>query len=605
MSNEGVSPREAQMLLQIIENGQKRGQKIDEDIAGFVSKGQLSMPLGTQFVSWDDAGRMKINGQLSFYGNDIADTFTYAKSVGKWMPDGPDASDVESAMLNQQLTRVANGEATMVSFTVEKDGMTGTGYAVNTYDDDVVVFQPSGKAASYFLEGENLKSYPINSDRESSGYVEEATLLPYVKSALKAPSKQTLIMDGDVPQCIVRHSAKEATVINYGGVGKHQKVSLVGSFDVPTFVIRPPNLNEKLVEVPTSRMRALVETEKGLEGNTVEDVLENIGKYMPHSGVAPDANISKGNEMCKVRVQAVILPEMEGGKTEYYNAVNHYQTHNDAAPRTLFLHMSPIGTSLIPARKGLFKLQPNKYDKETDTLSSFCLKVTAGGKKADDQYYSKDDKQKQAERGVGVASVIGPVTLPAMTNISVAFQAPLAPTEVANRSLCEVDDDITFGSLGDGGSLYRSLSALPEGEVQVSELSYGAYEGDANKVPLKNPKRHESITPTATVTLYFTLKAPPGSRCLPGECVVSAEDTLHICKKIEKVYELMGDVKDLADADAKLAVEVDYEKSKEIMDEIEHAAKVKNAVKGGEAKAAPPAKKRRGLVAAPVVAAMA
>ena len=97
--------------------------------------------------------------------------------------------------------------------------MSGKGYAINTEDDDVVIVLPSGKMDCLHDAGV-LKTYPINEKgaRRCSrgGHLED-----YVEG-VQGAAKQTVIMDGDVPMVIIRDGKTEATIINYGGIGKKQ-----------------------------------------------------------------------------------------------------------------------------------------------------------------------------------------------------------------------------------------------------------------------------------------------------------------------------------------------------------------------------------------------
>ena len=151
------------------------------------------------------------------------------------------------------------------------------------------------------------------------------------------------------------------------------------------------------------------------------------------------------------------------------------------------------------------------------------------------------------------------------------------------------------------GSLGASCDS-PVAKVTASKLSYGSSSGDANKVPIAKPERHETIEPTITITIYYTAQAPEGCDALPGECSIPTSVIKNVCKYMEKLHSLMGDVKELADPESNIAIKMDTEQAKVVQNEIEaaHAAKVA-ALESSVSKIT---KKRRGL-RAPAIARMA
>ena len=274
------------------------------------------------------------------------------------------------------------------------------------------------------------------------------------------------------------------------------------------------------------------------------------------------------------------------------------------------LHSSPLGTSVIPAQRDLFKVQPNEYDPETEQFSSFNLKVTASEKEVDDQVYTKADKKEQADTGYGVASDIGPLTFPQMPNITMTTQLPIKEVQVERDPDAE-DFEPSFGyglggGYGEDGCVYRSLGAgcdSPVAKVTASKLSYGSYSGDANKVPIAKPERHETLEPTITITIYYTAQAPEGCDALPGECSIPTSVIKNVCKHMEKLYKLMGDVKQLADPEANIAVKMDTEEFNKVVKEIEVAHEAK--VAAIESPVSKITKKRRGVGGMPTIARMA
>ena len=611
-SNTGNNARDKALFQRLLMANQKQLGRVMAEIAELRCKGELDFDHTATNVSWDDAGRSMVNGVLSCVGPDISDVYAFSVTTGQWHEAGDDGKKIDNEMLQQELTRLANGKPTCVEFNVEKDGMSDKGYAINTEDDDVVIVRPSGNMSSYFIDDAGvLRTYPINGDKESAGAVEESTFEQYVKKAGKAPSKQTIIMEGEVPMVIIRNGKTEATIINYGGIGNKQDVSLVGQYDVPAFVIRASeNHKEKLVRVPMSKINALFKSDGELKPATMADISTNIGSYYPHVGMDADVDLSKPEEYSNVRIQSAILAGSGGDSTMYYNAVNHYQTSDSRAPRTILLHSSPLGTSVIPAQRDLFKVQPNEYDEATGTFSSFNLKVTASDKEVDDQVYTKADKKEQADTGYGVASEIGPYTFPQMPNITMTTQLPIKPVQ-AERDPDADDFEPSFGyglsgGGGDDGCIYRSLGAScdsPIAKVTASKLSYGSYSGDANKVPVARPERHETLEPTITITVYYTAQAPEGCDALPGECSIPTSVIKNVCKYMEKLYALMGDVKRLDDPEANIAIKMDTEEFKKVQEEIEVAAAAKVAAL--ESPVSKITKKRRGVSGAPTIARMA
>lgn len=588
MSLSTLNPRQGEdtdMFKRLLAGGYKRAAKTQEIIDDLKLKKCIKMAATTTFTSWDDCGRML----GSCFGPHITDVNAFARCTGKWMFKNADGElfMLEDEQLKQSIVRVVNAGGTCVEFEYKEGRSTSTYYAFNTEEDDVAIFLPDGSVNFFYIKDESVFRYAYNEAREGAHPVKDEKLIEAVKKAVNAPAKQSLIVDeGSWPKAVLKHSDTRVTVLNYHGKGQDADFSLEGQYDVPAFVIRgSPNYNEKLAEVPLKRIKAMVEHDGALEMTTLLDLAKNAGKYGCVAGLDPKASlVSDDDEMCTVRIQSIVLPMMDD-KTEFYQTAYSYQTRHDNAPNTIHVYSTAMGSCYSASRQHLAKLQPYKYDKETDTLSAFSLSVSSNGKPTDDDGVTKAEMASQAANNKAVAAACGPVGFPKMADMSMVLQLPLKPKPVP----CEP------GSNGYGYCMYRSLGAV--GEVTGADLAYGDYQGDAPKITDRTPERDHSIKPTLTVTLYYALSAPKGSDSVPGECVIGEEDVYNICKKMEDLYEICGNAKDLMDPEANLAHKLSPPEMDAVMQDIEEAHAAKHGV--------PQEKKRRGLLSRPVVATQA
>lgn len=585
------------MFRRLLAGGRKRSANTQEIIDDLKLKKSIKIDAKVTFTSWDDCGR--ILG--SEYGPHITDMNAFGRCTGKWMlkdADGALSIMLEDEQLKQAIVRVVNANCSCVEFEHKEGRSASTYYAFNTEEDDVAIFLPDGSVNFFYVNDEGVFRYAYNEGRESAHPVKDEKLIEAVKKAVNAPAKQSLIVDeaeGGWPKAVLKQSDTLVTVLNYHGKGKDADFSLGGQYDVPAFVIRAsPNYNEKLAKVPLKRIKAMVEHEGALHMTSLLDLAKNAGKYGCVAGLDPNASlVFDDDEICTVRIQSIVLPMMEGGETEFYQTAYSYQTQHDDAPNTIHVYSTAMGSCYSASRQHLAKLQPYKYDKETDTLSAFSLSVSSNGKATDDDGVTKAEMASQAAGNKAVAAACGPVGFPKMADMSMVLQLPLLPKPVPVSAF---RGGIEGGS--DGGGVYRSLCAsMPMddevGEVTGADLAYGDYQGDAPMITDRTPERDHSIKPTLTVTLYYALSAPKGSDSVPGECAIGREDIYNICKKMENLYEICGTAKNLMDPEANLAHKLSPSKVDAVMQDI--------AAKDG----AQEKKKRRGLLAPPLVAAQA
>jgi hypothetical protein len=448
-------------------------------------------------IRWDDMTRYSVDGVLSCWGPDIADTSSHYETEGSFavMDKDQKATTITDVALAQCLKRIQSTNATTCLVARKdqkehyahntKDGVRITtheglevsverkeswvckGVSVTSQAADNIQACIADKLAQRFShDGRDVWAIPDGNgsaklfNYTKQGDTDDARKLsvPLLKevatgkvrndleacftgAALNQVSKMSVsevfMLDKKTTtvSTVVAHSSTQFVILNYGGVGKHANVKYFPGFQLPLYTIRSPNLNERVSAVALDRTKVL----EGQKMCTLYDVAKSAGSIAGKFGLSDAADLSADTDKSSVnsiRFQATIVPGSHAGKpTEVYEKIYNYQTHDEMRPTALYSYHTSFGSSFTSAGATAIKIQPCTYN--GSKLSAFNLRVEASKKLVgDDATYTQADNQENIDAGFGMAVPIGPFGFPKVANATMLVQWPVSASSVpeATRS---------------------------------------------------------------------------------------------------------------------------------------------------------------------------
>lgn len=472
------------------------------------------------YIRWDDMVRYSVDGVLSCWGPDIADTSSHYETEGSFaiMDKDQKATTITDVALAQCLKRIQTTNATTCLVVVKEQKEhyahnTKDGLRITTHDGlevkvDVkeswackgvaVTSQAAGKIEACISEkmaqrfshdgrdvwaipdsngSAKLFNYTKQGDTDgvrklsvplltevATGSVRNDLAACFTGAALNQVSKmgvsEVFMLDKTTTtiSTVVAHSSDQFTILNYGGVGKHAKVKYFPGFHLPLYTIRSPNLRERVSACALDRAKVL----EGQKMCTLYDVAKSAGKMAGKFGLSDAVDLSADTDKSAVnsiRFQATIVPGSHAGMpTEVYEKIYNYQTRDEMRPTALYSYHTSFGTSFTGAGATAIKIQPCTYD--GSKLSAFNLRVEASKKLVgDDATYTQADNQENIDAGFGMAVPIGPFGFPKVANATMLVQWPVSANSVPERPSAAEPMFVEEGQSDEEELCYRSAKS--------------------------------------------------------------------------------------------------------------------------------------------------
>tara|TARA_B110001452_G_scaffold240488_1_gene222079 strand:+ start:336 stop:2432 length:2097 start_codon:yes stop_codon:yes gene_type:complete len=446
------------------------------------------------YIRWDDMARYMVDGTVSCWGPDIADTSSYYCTPGIFV-DEHDGMTITNAALVQVLTRVQTTNATTCIAFKRAGGevdylykyndaltvMTHEGLVVNvtmannwavkgkevtaeaaskietcisekmaqrfTHEGRDVWAIPDGSSSArlfnYIKQGGDTdgcfkKNVPVFKEDLTSKLrpdLAERITSHHLNSMNSMRNSESFMLDASTftMSVVVATDSINFTVLNYGGVGKHAKIKYYPGMQIPLFSIRSPNLNERLSKVGLDRVKVCNDAKMV----NLADIASKAGDYASKFGLAAGTDLSTPSDRQQVntiRMQVSIVPASQEGKpTEVYEKIYDYQTRDDTAPTALYSYHTSFGTTFTTSGGSAIKVQPCTYD--GSKLSAFNLSVEASKKVVgDDDTYTAADNQENIDAGFGMAIPLGPLGFPKVANATLLTQWPVTAKPMARAA---------------------------------------------------------------------------------------------------------------------------------------------------------------------------
>jgi hypothetical protein len=520
-----------EVMSQLKQAFEKQRQQMIVWCGELVADGFTKTKYDVNYIRWDDMNRYTVDGQISCWGPDIADTSSYYSTPGYFV-DEHDMT-VSNTGLVQVLTRVkAVNAITCIAFKrtsgevdylyKHKDNavvMTHEGVVVEVSTGNKWTIKGKGvtdeaqskiesciseKMAQRFThEGRDVWAIPDGAD--------SAKLFNYIKQGdtdscrkMKVPVFKEELTSKHRPDLSERITAAHLNrvagmsnsevfmldpssttlsvavgidttnfmVLNHGGVGKHAKVKYYAGMDIPLFSIRSPNLVERVSKVGLDRVKVCCDNKMV----NLSEVSSKAGDYASNFGLAAGTDLSVSSDLQQVntiRMQVNIVPASADGKsTEVYEKIYDYQTRDDIAPTALYSYHTSFGTTFTSSGVSAVKVQPCTYD--GSKLSAFNLSVEASKKVVgDDATYTAADNQENLDAGFGMAIPLGPFGFPKVANATLLTQWPVTakPMDRSTPASTTPVFDVPYDD-DDSAPAFRSLGA-DDDEPAYTSLSAG------------------------------------------------------------------------------------------------------------------------------------